>query len=140
MGSIPEIFFRRNFGQNNSKTCHGSLIIIRLPGAMNDNDNDNDNALMMGTPGCRVQGSIGDAFAVSARQLFPKPKVIELIDFFHKNGLFIFSQQQLHSSCHSTRVVQDPRHAFWSKRTVSQCPFGAAAGRFLRPSRSSLAH
>jgi hypothetical protein len=33
--------------------------------------------------------------------------------FFTRNGLFIFSHQQWHSSFHSSRVVQDPRHFFW---------------------------
>jgi hypothetical protein len=42
--------------------------------------------------------------------------------FFTRNGLFIFSQQQRHSSCHSSRVVQDPRHFFWTQFVSQNIP------------------
>jgi hypothetical protein len=49
----------------------------------------------------------------------------EKIDsFFTRNGLFIFSQQQQwRSACHSSRVVQDPRHFFRAQPCFFEHPF-----------------
>ena len=43
--------------------------------------------------------------------------------YFTRDGLFIIlHQQQWHSSCHSPRVVQDPRHFFWRNYVDQNIP------------------